>query len=698
MLAHHVAPMREGETLAAYRELSLEERTARADGAWSARLVQPFPLSWAARLLDRWRERHALDTADANRDHLTRCTAIARAHRAGVQADANDAELCEVARQTARELARRVDLRERITDKAEREEGRAWPEGVRLLALWAEAVHWFEHRGLAREFGRLRGSLRAILARAKCERYWRRLLRTTHARAVEATARAIGLVHKRAGCYVSDESAKRRRGQIARNARALDSVTAINEHGQDYTLAELAARGPANKEIRRHELMTRIAGFELIARECGHAAYFVTVTCPSRMHAMRTKRDGYGVEPNPKHDGTAPDAAQQYLRRQWARCRAAMERAGLGLYGFRIAEPNHDGTPHWHALLFFPERTTRDREGYRVMVRALRRYFLWSEPGAPEQRGAEHGARRHRVKVERIDWGRGSAAGYVAKYVAKNIDGAHVGKDLFGNDAFESSQRVEAWAATWRVRQFQQIGGAPVGVWRELRRLHPEQESVSPGFALALDAVNITQRAESEIDPAHDIEQRETAAHGWATYLHLQGGHRVKRAAQRLRILREQSGELGRYGEPVPPRAVGVQTVEVREHRVPTMGWGGNRHVTQRAPQRVEVESERSQWQIVPRGSVPVFQAQREAVRTWSPVNNCTGPADPQPRTLFMRPALRVTKRGRWATWDRGRAPKESNAHPEPDRGRLEGPPQERRDGVRAPERDAGGRPAGRVH
>jgi hypothetical protein len=624
----HILP---GETLAQWRRVDPAERQRRGDEAAARGLVDHMPVSWAAKLLDRWGSTYGQNYVRANLEHLKSCRAISGAARAGVRPDANDTELCEEAHQSARDMGRRLDLRDKITPKD-------WPEGVRLLARWAECSHWMASRGLdeaAAGLLKLRTVGRAVIARAVCERWWRRVLRRVHAKGVEATARAIGLVHKRAACYVSNEGMSQRKGQRLRNERVLEGVTATNEHGQAYTLAELAAKGPGNREIRRHELMTRIAGFELIAKECGHEAIFVTLTCPGRMHRMRTA-GRFKVEENPKWDGTAPDEAQRYLTGQWAKARAKAARAGVEWYGFRIAEPNHDGTPHWHALLFMPAG--------QDAVSVLRRYFL--EDVDP----LEPGAKEHRVKVERIDWSRGSAAGYIAKYVAKNIDGYKVEKDLYGNDAITSSQRVDAWAARWRVRQFQQIGGAPVSVWRELRRLHPEQAGASVAVELALDAVNVAAKIEKQAaadDLVTDQDQQQTAAHGWATYTHLQGGPRVPRCDLRLRLLKESTGEVGRYGEVLPGKTVGVERIEVREVKRPAFGIIAAS--VRQETTRVQVESERASWIIVPKG----FALGRgEASAPWSPVNNCTRAIEAQrtadPAFLSFAGIQRHRKRGRW--------------------------------------------------
>lgn len=654
------------------------------DPEWAGELVGRYPAQWADKLLEKWRAKHGNNRTVANLAHLKNCKAIDQAQRAGIKADANDNDICQEASESARDMARRIEQRDIITagDMVAPVSPwfTEWEGRVAALAQFSEALEWLDARGL--QF-KVRGAISSFIRRVKCERWWRRVLRRVHSRAVESVARRIGLVHKRAGCYVSDDSLKRRRGQVARNQAGLEAVQAVNEHGQAYTLAELAAKGAANKEVRRHELMTRIAGFELIAKECGHAAYFVTVTCPSRMHAFRKKGE-WAVDENPKHDGTAPDEAQAYLSKQWQRARAAAGRAGLDWYGFRIAEPNHDGTPHWHMLFFFDPVAVgvkRTRPAYRVLVRVLRRYFLWNDSGS------ERGARANRVDVRRIDWTRGSAAGYIAKYVAKNIDGYKVEKDLYGNDCMTASQRVEAWAATWRVRQFQQIGGAPVGVWREMRRLHTSQAGFCDAVDDGLQAVN---RAAQEKAVQTEQAKRYTAANGWADYLRLQGGPRVPRRLLKVKVLKEQTGELGRYGDLMAAKPVGVVTTETVVDHIPAFGIVPAFHTSRVVT--VEVESERSDWIIVPRGTVEGLTSRvegfarsakatwdiapqqhgggrnhahvrgvvNEAFHPWSPVNNCTrhewGIPDVHPERLFGPSVERSFKRGRHENWARMRA------------------------------------------
>jgi hypothetical protein len=550
---------------------------------WAQRLVSGMPPRWQRRLFAKWEKtRNAFDagvlTAEGD---ATRSAAawlqdtVAKLQTINMPLDATDADICERASELARQCS---DLATVFHDK----------EALRgAMGCVCTSNNVMPPAGKKIETS-------GAIARMVDPVWWRRQLRKAHAKAVEQSAISMGYVNKTRDIYVSNESLKRRAQQNRRNAEMLEATKAKNENGQEYTLAELAAKGVANKAIRRGELMTRIAGFERIAVDMGHVGLFFTMTAPSRMHKWRTVAEGKVVE-NSKYDGTTPKEAQAYHSKVWARIRAALARAGFRWYGFRIAEPNHDGTPHWHLLVFFAGEWRGDpgRAALPRVCAIIRRYALIDS-------GTERGAKKHRVDFVPMDASKGTAAGYIAKYVSKNIDGYRVEKDLFGNDAMTAARRVEAWAATWGIRQFQQVGGPPVTVWRELRRVK-EMPAEAPEHLLQAHAA--CNRA--------DVESDFAAKASWDAYCRAQGGVFTGRD-YRIKVATEEADGVGRYGEPIGQKPVGVVTLAVVTVR--------DGIVTMQKAIDFLVRSVRHVWEIIRAGGGDSTRAQR----AWTRVNNCT--------------------------------------------------------------------------
>jgi len=357
------------------------------------------------------------------------------------------------------------------------------------------------------------------LNRLMCNEWWFKKLKKLHDRKFEGFLREIGRVNKHEGIYASNWAVDIHQESKSSNSRFFDDHFIVNEDGEFFELKDVVSKSVSDPRIRKCELMTRISGFEKIAENRGDVPLFVTLTAPGVFH--RAYAQG-GL--NQKFNGSTPREAQAWLMQTWARCRAAYHREGIKPYGFRVVEPHHDGTPHWHLLLFMP------KDDALVLTEILRKYWLAEYADEP-------GAKKHRIVFVDLDPTKGSAAGYMAKYISKNLDGSDIDYDQYGNDAPKAAERIVASCSVWGIRQFQQIGGPPVSVWRELRRLRKPCSY-------------------PDLEPA-----REAADSGdWSGYVRAMGGPLSVRGAMPIRLARKFiSPDKTRYRDAFTKQIVGLE-------------------------------------------------------------------------------------------------------------------------------------------
>ncbi len=406
-----------------------------------------------------------------------------------------------------------------------------------------------------------------LKARLQCGKWWRRALSRARNRNDEAELILRGRVGRRREKYSSDLAVRRVGQKAAQSADFLQKQSLISDCGDVVSMDQIMRASLANPANCRAEFMVRIRGFEDYAREHGYVGEFATWTCPSSLHRLA------GESLNAGYDGTCPKDAQRYLTRQWARARAKLARKNIKIFGFRVAEPHRDGTPHWHLLIFV-------RPEQRDEFRRIMEYY------ALQVDGDEPGARQHRFTSIEIDPKRGSAAGYIAKYVSKNL-GFEIGDAEHDQDSYGT--RVKAWSSTWSIRQFQQIGFPGVTIWRELRRIREKMD----------DEVLESARAAAD-------EGR------WADFIEIQGGVDVKRGEQVIQLVHQSVDQT--TGEPKKNRYMelikvvcGVASL-FAQAMTRTKKW-------------VMVSSEVANALLA---HEPEHRAAVLGLRTWSTVNNCT--------------------------------------------------------------------------
>ncbi|EAA8716345.1 replication endonuclease [Salmonella enterica] len=391
--------------------------------------------------------------------------------------------------------------------------------------LFAAGLRVAEHLNLppagAEKFRRHKlkdADLTAGVLQMQDDRYWcRRLKRLAH-RWREHLQIAFGDVGRAASVYCSKKQISEWETQRKRTREILKQLEFEDEDsGERISVAAVYDSSVSNPALRRVELMTRIGGFNRIAIAAGFECRFYTMTAPSKYHA----RLHYGPR-NHKWDHSTPKDTQQYLATLWQQIRADLARDEIQVFGLRVAEPHHDGTPHWHMLLFVrPEQAD-------ALTETLRAYAIREDRNELNTREGI----KPRFDVENIDGDKGGAVAYIAKYISKNIDGyAMEGEvdDESGKPCLMTAKHATAWASLWGIRQFQFVGGAPVSVWRELRRMRDKALAAKFGTTFA------------ELHNAADDGD-------WETYVMLQGGPLVSRRDLALRPWYEEQKQAGRYG------------------------------------------------------------------------------------------------------------------------------------------------------
>nr|WP_284603826.1 replication endonuclease [Dickeya dadantii] len=241
-------------------------------------------------------------------------------------------------------------------------------------ALNVTPVHWHRHQN---------GTLTleqacAGIMRLVNPRWWERQLKIQRARWREALWIAGGEVSRAASPFLSRQALQDIRYRRLATLDFLKSRELENTRNSERVdLIDKVMGSIANPEIRRMELMTMLAGIERYATAHHHIGMLVTFTAPGHYHPTRTRgHERVLVNTGWMPDCPSPKMTQHYLVKLWGKIRTALKDRKLHIYGLRVVEPHHDGTPHWHIMLYC-ERAQR-----QAIVEILRRY---AQPGESER-------------------------------------------------------------------------------------------------------------------------------------------------------------------------------------------------------------------------------------------------------------------------------------------------------------------------
>ena len=306
--------------------------------------------------------------------------------------------------------------------------------------------------------------LYGALARVTEPTFWVKILWRIRCHWMGCRDTASNRVHKMISPYISVRALREFADAQQRMKKFLEN-NELESDGDRISLETAYNSGNSCPKNRRTELMTRLRHTGDFFTAEGFSGYFLTITLPSRYHSNRVN----GSE-NERCTIIDPRAGQEELSRIWRNIHRKFARDGIFSAGFRMVEPNHDGTPHWHCVIWLrPEQAEGALKIFRDRYCAQDYQTIAHNPSI-------------RFKSLPIDPELGAAA-YCAAYVSKNIDGFQLDVDLEANlSAVDGATRATAWARLYRIRQFQQFGCVGATAWRELCRLRTAPADCEPAL------------------------------------------------------------------------------------------------------------------------------------------------------------------------------------------------------------------------
>ncbi len=313
-----------------------------------------------------------------------------------------------------------------------------------------------------------RYSAEGLLKRLISEKFVIRFLRIVRDQRVNEVCRLLGILNHNAP-YISDWHKKLFEFRKIRINSFLSNSGVFDPSGDLICSLEDAFNSSVSNPVNRvAELCVRGKAVCELSEDFGLSGYFIVLTAPSRFHSSTSFKSGnkWLSRPNRKwYDAGCPSVrdSHQWISETWQRIRRKLDKQNIVIPGLRTVEPHADGTVHWNFLIYC------NPADVSTVLKIFREEALADSPDEP-------GAKKHRIRIERIDPEKGPGFNYIVKYITKMAGNPDV-KNISGLDDIHSSRsfsdavaRVNCWQKTTRLRLFQFFGLPSVTAYRQLRR------------------------------------------------------------------------------------------------------------------------------------------------------------------------------------------------------------------------------------